>query len=314
MRMRARSQFLALAAGAVAAGIPARSRAQTADRIRVGSTANDSYAEPFYAADEGFFTRAGLNVEVIRFPNGGAVTTAAAGNAIDVGITNPISLANAVEHGLPFAFFAAAGVYNPKEVALCVAADSPVKTARDLTGKTLGTTALRGSNSLEVSAWIDQMGGDSTSLQFAEMPMVAMAAAIRRGAVAAAEIAEPALSAALKAGGIRVIGHPLDVYGNGFMVGGWFGRTDWLAANATMMRRFVAAVYQTARWANAHPDESAAILAKYSKMDLAAIRTMNRARYAESFEPAMFQRYLDIGYTYKYISRPFRATSLTASL
>ena len=312
--MLSRSGVLALAAVAVSSLRSAPAHAQTIDRIRVGSTANDSYAEPFYADDEGFFTRAGLNVEINRFPNGGAVTTAAAGNAIDVGITNPISLANAVEHGLPFAFFAAAGAYNPNEVALCVAADSPVKTARDLTGKTLGTTALRGSNALEVSAWIDQMGGDSTTLQFAEMPMVAMAEALRRGAVAAAEIAEPALSAALKAGGVRVIGHPLDVYGSGFMVGGWFGRTDWLAANAAVMRRFVGAVYQTARWANTHPAESAAILAKYSKIDLAVVRGMNRARYAESFEPSMFQRYLDIGYKYKYIGRQFQATSLAVNL
>lgn len=309
-----RARLLALSAVTLTLGFAGRASAQTSDRVSVGSTANDSYAEPFYANDEGFFERARLHVDVQQFPTGAGVAAAVAGNAIDIGITNPIALANAVEHGLPFAFFAAAGAYNPKEVALCVAADSPIKTVRDLNGKTLGTTALRGDNSLEVSAWIDQMGGDSSTLRFVEMPMSTMAAAIVRGTVAAAEISEPALSIAASAGGIRVLGHPMDVYGSNFMVGGWFGRAEWLAANAAMMHRFVAAIYQTARWANAHPSESAAILAKYAKMDIEVVRRMNRAEYAESFQPAMFQRCLDIGYKYKYLDRQFDAMRLVANV
>lgn len=309
-----RGAFLASSSVALAALAATRASAQSSAPIRIGSTTNDSYAEPFYAREQGLFEKAGLNVEVFPFPNGGAVTAAVAGNAVDVGITNPISLANAVEHGLPFLFFAAAGMYNPDEVVLCVAADSPIKSAQELEGKTLATTALRGSNSLEISAWIDHMGGDSTKVQFVEMPMITMAAAIARGAVAAGEIAEPALSIAKNAGTVRVIGHPLDVYGRGFMVGGWFSRTDYLAANAATVRRLIAVIYETARWANSHRNESAAILAKYSKIDLTLARSMNRAVYATSFGPQMFQSYLDLGYKYKYIGRHFDGATLVAKL
>lgn len=309
-----RRHFLASSALALAASLATRASGQTSELVRIGSTANDSYAEPFYANDQGFFKRAGLNVEVHVFPSGGAVATAVAGGAIDVGITNPISLANAVEHGLPFLFFAAAGTYNPEEVALCVAADSPIKVARDLNDKILGTTALRGDNSLEVSAWVDHMGGDSTTVHFVEMPMVTMATAIKRGTVAAGEISEPALTMAMRAGGLKVLGHPLDVYGREFMVGGWFGRASWLSANQTTVRRLVASIYATAQWANTHPDESAAILAKYSKIDRDVLRAMNRARYATSFGPQMFQSYLDLGYKYKYIGRRFQASSLVVKL
>ena len=167
----ARSSFLAMVAGQCALGVPRAAQAQHVDVLRVGTTPNDSYAEPFYAEDQGFFRRAGLDVSVQAFPSDATVTTALAGNAIDAGITNPISLANAVEHGLPFVFFAVSATYNPEELALCVATDSPIKVARDLNGKTVATTAVKDSNSLHIVAWVDRNG---------EMPFSAMAPAIRR--------------------------------------------------------------------------------------------------------------------------------------
>jgi len=302
----ARSSFLAMIAAQLTLGAAADAQTPPASLIRIGSTPNDSYAEPFYAEDRGFFVRDGLNATVEPFATGAGVTAALAGNAIDVGITNAISLANAYEHGVPFVFFAVAATYNPAEVALCVAADSPIQTAKDLNGKTIGTTAIRDSNSLHVVAWIDQ--------NLVELPFSAMAPALKRGTVAAVPIAEPTLSTVMKEGGLRIIGHPMDVYGKHFMVGGWFARPDYLAANAALMRRLRATIYSTAVWANAHPDESAVSLAKYAKLDPEVVRTMGRAPYGTTLTPDMLQPYLDLGYKYKYIGRQLKATDLIAKL
>jgi len=310
----ARSSFLAMIAAQITLGASANSQTPPASLIRIGSTPNDSYAEPFYAEDRGFFARDGLNATVEPFATGAGVTAALAGNAIDVGITNPISLANAYEHGVPFVFFAVAATYNPAEVALCVAADSPIQQAKDLNGKTVGTTAIRDSNSLHVVAWIDQNGGDSSTVHLVELPFSAMAPALKRGTVAAVPIAEPTLSAVLKEGGVRIIGHPMDVYGKHFMVGGWFARPDYLVANAALMRRLRATIYSTAVWANAHPDESAVSLAKYAKLDPEVVRTMNRSPYGTALTPDMLQPYLDLGYKYKYIGRQLKATDLIVKL
>ncbi len=307
-----RAAFLAMLAAQASLALPGSAQTQRAGTLRIGSTANDSYAEPYYAEDRGFFQRDGLDVTVQSFPNGAGVTFALAGSAIDVGITNPISLANAVEHNLPFAFFAAAATYNPAEVALCVATDSPIRTAKDLNGSTVATTAIKDSNSLHIVAWVDANGGDSSTLHLVEVPFSAMGAAIRRGTVAAAPIGEPALSAAIKEGGIRVLGHPMDVYGKNFMVGGWFARPDFIAANIPLFRRLRATIYSTATWANVHPDETAAILAKYAKMDPDVVRTMNRAPYGTSLTPDMLQPYLDFGYKYKYVERQLKAADLIA--
>jgi NitT/TauT family transport system substrate-binding protein len=306
----ARSTFLSMLAAQVA--FPAAAGAES-QLIRIGTTANDSFAEPLFAKDDGIFERAGLNCDVEVFATGAGVTTALGGSAIETGITNAISLANAVEHGLPFQFFAAAATYNREEVALVVAADSPYHQAKDLNGKTLGTSALKDANSLHIIAWMDKNGGDSSSVQLVEIPFSAMAESVRRGTVAAAVIGEPALTLA-KAQGLRVIGHPMDVYGQHFMVGAWFAHADYIAANTALLRQLKAAIYQTAQWANTHPDQSAAILAKYSKMDLELVKKMNRAPYGLQLTPSMLQPYLDLGYKYKFLEKQLKASDLIAKL
>lgn len=274
----------------------------------------DGYLEPYYALDQGFFRRAGLDVDVQLFSGGARVTTAIVAGAVDVGITNPISVANALDHGVGLTFIAGGVLYNRNAIALCVAADSPLRSARDLNGKTIGATALQDSNTLQVQAWVDQNGGDSTMLQFVEIPFSAMPAAIARGSVAAAPIAEPALGPALRDGTLRIFAHAMDVYGKNFLIGGWAARTEWIVQNADLARRFTAAIYAAGRWGNAHQDETALTLAKYAKIDLSVVRSMQRQRCTDRLTPDMMQACLDLGYKYKYFSRPLQASELIAKL
>ena len=202
-------------------------------------------------------------------------------------------------------------MYNPNGIAICVLADSPIKTARDLNGKTVAVTTLADQNTVAIKAWLDQNGGDSTTVQFLEIPFSAMRAAMQRGTIAAAPISEPTLSIAKNEGGIRVLlPHLLDVFGSTFLVGGWFARTEWLRNNTPTARRFASAIYASARWANAHPDESADILAKAAKLDPAVVRGMNRAPYGYSLTPAMFQTQLDLAYKYKVLDRSVKGSEI----
>ena len=64
-------------------------------------------------------------------------------------------------------------------------------------------------------------------------------------------------------------------------------------------RRFVDVMLQTAKWANAHHPESAAILAKYVGMTADAIQSSPRAVYGEKpIQPAMIQPVLDFSSKY----------------
>ena len=71
------------------------------------------------------------------------------------------------------------------------------------------------------------------------------------------------------------------------------------------------AIYTTARWANAHSDESARILAKHAKMDPEVVRTMDREPYGDIFGP---DTYLELVYKYKYINRPMQTKELIVDI
>lgn len=306
-----RSRFLASASAAsAAAGIPAFAGAQTPQRIRVGALPSDTYCEAYYAADEGFFQRAGLDVEITSLTNGTAILTAVLGGTLDIGISNTVAISTAVIHGFPVGFIAGGALYlsSAPTTVLCVARDSTLRTAKDLEGKVVGVSALRDMNAAGVRAWLTQNGADVTKVQLIELAFPQMAPALVRGTIAAATVPEPQLTDAKS--DVRVFAKFFDVIGKRFMNGGWFSTPDYVKKNPDAVRRFVQAIYATARWANVHHPETAAILTKYSHVSLDVTRVMTRAVYSESLDPRLIQPSVDVAYRYKLLDRPVSASEI----
>lgn len=315
MRIFSRAHALsAIAAAPLVGAFPRVARADAALTVRVAATANDTYAQAYYAQDLGSFTKAGLNVEIQTFSAGGPVTAAVAGGAADIGIAGAPTIAAATAHGIPFVFLCPGGIYSADHPAtgLAVATDGPIKSAKDLDGQTVAVGAIKDGNWLGAVAWIDQNGGDSSKVRFVELPFAEMGPAIKRGSIAAGTLPEPSQTRAFKTGGLRMLGRHFDVFGKRFMIGGWFARAEWVKTNPVAAKKYIDVMYATAKWANAHPDESAPILAKYSKIDDETMKTMIRSAYGESLTPAMFQSQLDLATKYKVLDQKFNAADLIA--
>jgi ABC-type nitrate/sulfonate/bicarbonate transport system substrate-binding protein len=301
-----RVRFVGLAAAASA--FPHVVAAQSSPVIRFGAPMNDTAAQPYYAQEMGFFRRAGLNVEVSTFASGATIAQAVAGGALEIGLTNVIGLATAIERSIPFSLVAAAGLYSttaPTTV-IAVSKASPYRTPKDLEGKTVAVPALRDMTYAAAASWLEKAGADVTKIKFVEIPFPEADAALERGTVAAAMIAEPSLSAATHSSA-RIFGKAFDAIAPQFMVTAIFGNNDWLRKNPDLARKLSDVLYETARWANANHAQSAQILAARAKMDPESVRTMTRVTYALSADPALIQPPLDIGYKYKILDRPMTA-------
>jgi len=315
--MRRVDALRAVAGAASAAVAPRAAYAQAAPpALRVAATANDTYAQAYYAEALGAFAKAGLAVEIQTFTAGGPVTSAVASGAADIGIAGAPTIAAASLHGIPFQFIACGGLYTADHPAtgLVVASDGPIRTAKDLEGQDVAVGAIKDGNWLAASAWIDAHGGDSAKVRFVELPFAEMGAAIKRGTIASGTIPEPSQTRALKSGDLRVLGHHFDVFGQRIMIGGWFARAEWIGANAALARRYAGVMVQMARFGNAHPAESAPLLAAVSKIDDDTMRTMIRCQYGESLTPGSFQRQLDLGVMYRVLDRAVNASDLIAKI
>lgn len=220
--MHSRAAFLAALPLVVAAARPAH--AQTAPVIRVGANPNDPYAEVYYAQDGGFFTKAGLSVDISTFPNGGPIVTGVAGGALDVGMSNPPQLAAAIEHGVPFVFFAGSALYNSSAPTsgICVSTTSSMRDIKDFAGKVIALSSLKDSLNLATDEYLRKGGIDIAGMKYIEIPFGEMGSALARGTVDAAVMVEPALTIAVDSGEARVFGHPFDAIGSRLLASGWF--------------------------------------------------------------------------------------------
>lgn len=310
-----RARALALLATTPLAGVPLRSGAQSQPiKIRIGSAAVETYAEPYFALDEGFFTKAGFDVEITTFPNAGAIAAAAGGGAIDVGMLDMIQLANAFNRGVPYVFFAGGALWNSAAPThfMCVAKGSPIRSGKDLEGQTVAVTALKSISEVAAREWLRATGGDPDKVRILETTFSVMPAGLSRGTFAAAFIGEPFLSSA--GSDVTRIGKPYDAIARQFYIGAWFTTRDWAAKNPEAARRLAQLVYQIARWANGHHAESAPILAKYTKLDVERVQAMQRTTYATSLDTKLMQPVLDAALRYKLIDRPTAAADLVVRM
>jgi NitT/TauT family transport system substrate-binding protein len=292
-------------------------RATAADALlplNLGVMGGDSTAEGYYAQDMGFFKAEGLDVKMTTMLNGAALTSAMSSGALDIGIASVGVVAMAHEHNLPMRFVAPATIYTQRArtTLLMVPKDSTARTGADLNGQIVAINGLKDLTQFTTAAWIDKNGGDVRSVKFIEVPFSEMGTALQQHRVAAALMTEPFASAAKPVA--RVLGNAGAAVGDKYLVMGWFAPDAWTAQNGETIRRFRLAIAKAASWANAHPDESAAILVRYSKMTLDTVHSMARATYDTSgtLDPALMQPVIDAAAKYGSISHSFPASELIA--
>lgn len=283
--------------------------------IRVGSSLNDSNAEAFYAQANGFFKQAGVNVELSSFNNGATAAAAIAAGSLDVAVQPPMQIAQAVIGGLPFVIIAAGAINSVGAPAawICVSNSSPIRTAKDLEGKTVALNSLKSSSENLLDAWLAKEGADLSKIHFLELPSAQMAPALERGTIDAVEMFEPAFTVANSKGNLRVLAIPTAAMAaprDWFLQTTWYTTKQFATQNKEAVRRFANAIYMAARWANTHPHDSGVILANLSKLDPGIVGTMTRASYATSLQPRDLLPELDHGSKFGLLSRPVAPSEL----
>jgi len=307
-----RGRAAALMLGSAALwSLPFAARAQDSAPLRIGTFPVENGILPFYARDMGFFTAAGIAADVQVLPGSSAIAAAIVSNAIDVGYGALDVLATIHQKSIPIVVIAPGGEYRApltsRVAAIMVPANSTIAHAKDLNGKTIAANSLHSLADAVPKLWVDQNGGDSTTLKFVEMPFAAMPAAFDAGRVDAALISEPFMSVAAKNARVLVYGY--DCIAKDFLLGAYFTTPQWAKDHADVVARFRTAMRQAAGWANANPAKSGELLAKYTKIDPAVIATMTRARFGEQLTPALMQPLIDVAAKFGGFS-PFPAREL----
>jgi NitT/TauT family transport system substrate-binding protein len=313
MILRRSSFFTALASSSIATALPRAVRGQSLTKLRAASVLVQLYGQPYFVADAGAFAKIGYDMDVTTVTNGPAVAAAMVGGSVDLGVIDLISAASAMAKGLPLQMLASSAVYRSSEAwqVIAVAKDAPFKTARDLEGHTMAMVSIAGLALASVRGWLRQNGADPAKVNFVEFQQPAMAAGLARKTFDAVFIGEPFIAFDKNgANEMRVIGHPLDSIGKDFVVTSWFSTRSWFDADHERARHVIAAIGDTARWANAHRAATSDILARQGSLDPKLLRGMVRSDYATTTTAATLQPMLTSGFTEKLIPEMDAATLL----
>lgn len=314
--MLTRSSVLHVTGAALAAAaFPLPGRAQARTLIRVESTVDDSVTPVLYGIQSGTFARAGLDVQLQQAASGAALMAGVTGGSIEIGKASPLPLIAAHARGIPVVVIEGSALFlaeNPI-TAMIVLKDSPIRTAADLSGKVVAVPALKTLDHIAIQSWIDDHGGNSSTVKFIELPQTAViSAALLQGRIDAANLVIPTLAEALASGNFRVLSHPFESIGKRFLIAVWFCTRDWAEKNPVALAQFSKAFTESATYTNAHHSETVSMLAAYSHISPDVIRAMPRATTAVKLDPRDLQPLIDAAARYKLIDKAFPAEELIA--
>lgn len=313
-----RNDFIRLASsaalGASLAG-PGIAAAQDLHKINILAVPTDGVKSTLYAQKAGLFRKHGIQADIVAMGSGAAIFAAVLGGAADIGSGSLFPVFAAHGRGVPLRIVAPASLYTSDraDALLVVQKDSPIKTGRDLNGKTIGTDAIKDVYSTATRAWIDVSGGDGSSLKAIELKPTEQVAALDAGRIDVAVLKSPYLQAALATNKFRVLGKPLDAIGSRFLLSCWVAGDDFIAKNPDVVSGYQAALNEAARYTNANQSATTDLVAAFTGQDAAVLAKGIRSVTAETLTIADVQKPLDFAVKYGIIDKGFDVNSILAS-
>jgi len=310
--MRRAQSLSSIMVGSLALGTYVRAAAAATTNISVVGVPTEDMTNVYYGIARGIFDRAGVHVDLVPTSTGAAAVTAALTGTYDMAKTNTLGVFNAHLSDVPLVITAPELLNQPEHpfALLQTAADSPIRTAADLNGKTCACTALNDIGVLATRAWSDKNGGDWRSLKFVEIPNSLGEEALVQHRVDAAILQTPQLDVSLSNGTTRTLGDAWSAIARNFMVGVYVARRSWVMDNMDAVRRFNLAYVQATNYVNTHLSETVSYAAELTKIDPAKMATIRRSFNGTALSPGLIQPIIDQAVKYQVIPRGFAAREI----
>lgn len=289
---------------------------QSLPKVIVAGPPTDDFKTVYYGMESGLFRRYGVDVQVQQMQSGAAALASVIGGSVQVAFTSIPAVLQGYVRGVPFKIVAPGEYYRSEAAAaaLVVRSDSPIRSGRDLNGKTVAVQSIKDVNWAATMSWIDQHGGDSRTVKVVELPYSAVVPAIDEGRIDTGLLTSPFLEQGIASGKVRILGKNLDAIAKHFQMAVYVSSDSYIAANADAIGRFVRAMHDAILYTNAHPAETVDIVAAYSGVPPAVVAHSVREVDPEYIDPKLIQPVIDVALRYRLIDRPISADDLISNL
>ncbi len=236
--------------------------------------------------EQGFFKEQGLNINIEYGSGGAALIPALLNGQYDIIFAGTVSALQAIEQGIPLRGIApvgySSGVHGHDTAGVLVKSGSPIKSAKDLEGKTIALNAVKGYSEVLTRQAVINDGGDPSKVNYIEMALPDMLAALDAGQVDAIGPSEPFLTMGEQAGDSLIVSLPVDVDPQ-FLNGDYIVTEDTLKNKPDLITKFDAALKDSFAYVTANPDKMREAIGSYSQIDPTLLQQIGISQYTWTF-------------------------------
>lgn len=272
-----RRSFLATTAALAAAATPSAG-AQPTTKLVYGYSAVTDYATVFVAAEQGYFAKRGIDIELRFIPLNPTIVPAVQSGSLDIGGPTPTAYLQAISGGLDHVVLGGGGVLSKSftEVGLVTKPGNGIASAADCVGRKIGVPGLGALLHIGFRQWLKVNNVDQSKVTFIEAPFPQHADMLRSGAVDALVTAGPFMSRILASEEGRVAAYFLTFLPEGAPTVVHAATREWAQKNPVAVKAFRESIAQaTAFMAMPANDQAVrAALAKHLKLPPMVAKSM----------------------------------------
>jgi NitT/TauT family transport system substrate-binding protein len=264
---------------------------------------------PLYVGiEQGFFEQEKLTIKPKLAEGGAAIVPAVLSGDDQIGFSNVTSLVIGASKKLPVQIISQGVLAGKGEDdafdAMFVKKDSPIKSVKDLAGKTISVNNLNNVGPLTINNALEKAGVDPKSVKYLEVPFPDAVAALKADRVDAIWVVEPFRSQALGAG-YRPIMNPFEEAAPNYAVATYFASKEYIAKNPDVIARFQRAIGKSLDYAQQHPDAVRKVVPTYTKIPPEAAEQMVLPTWKSDLNEDTIQLTVDLSAKYGFIdSKP----------
>lgn len=267
LHINRRTVLSSLGAASAALAFPAWSQS---GKIVFGYTAVTDFASVFVAAEQGYFSKRKLDVELKFIPLNSTIPAAVQADSLQIGGPTPSVYLQSVDGGLDHVVVAGGGLTSKTNTGFGFVgrAGAGIRTPQDCIGKKVGVPGLGAFLHVTFRAWLKQNGVDYKKVNFVEASFPQHGDLLRGGSIDAVVTADPFMGRIIDSG----VGYVVSYYSTFLEAGNhtiiYAAKRDWAQKNAAQVKLFREAVQEAAAFITQPKNDAAvrAAIGKYIKL------------------------------------------------
>ena len=273
-----------------------------------------NYTPILIARDKGWFAEQNLDVSWTMVAQGAISIEAVYGGSAEIGASSIFEPMVARGNGLDIVFVAAQvkmAAQAPDHTGMLVRAEDPIRSPRDLTGKTVSAGLINSVNYIHTHAWLRKHSVDPKTVRFMEVPFPQMNDALFQKRVDAVFNVEPFVTAALKTGKARNLGYPYLENIPGMDIAHYIAKESWVRAHADVVRRFKRVIDRATSYVISIPnDERVTWISKFTGMKPEVIAEIRLPGFTTEYNVESLRKNINLAVEFKLLKQPFDVTTM----